>query len=124
MSDLSLDPSRGLVVMAPTGALTLAAVQDLIQRMLEHPHFTPNMACIWDLRGCDVSGMDEEDVRKIATFNASQQGRRGQGRVALVSTSDLSFGLTRVYGVLGDVPHLEFRSFRELEAAEAWALES
>ena len=79
---------------------------------------------MWDLREADLSPLDSEDLRQIAAFSSALRGERGNARVAAVSSEDLSFGITRMYEVVGEVAHLQFKAFRDFDQAVAWVLDA
>lgn len=120
--DLVVDVDRGLVVFEPLGELTAVRIKSLLIRMLEHPDFVPGMPGLWDLRRSGLSRLTSSEIRTLAVFNATQADRRGVARVAVVTSSPSSYGVARMYGVLGDRPHLEFSTFSELGEAEEWVL--
>ena len=122
-SDIAIDVSRGLVVLTPSGDLTLSRAETLISLMTGHPDFAPGMPSVWDLREADLSPLDSEDLRQIAAFSSALRGERGNARVAAVSSEDLSFGITRMYEVVGEVAHLQFKAFRDFDEAVAWVLD-
>ena len=50
---------------------------------------------------------------------------REDGKTAIVAPDDVTFGLSRMYGILteGQGPPFETRSFRSVEEAYQWLLE-
>lgn len=120
MSQLCVDPSRGLITVSPVGSLTEHAFQDLIRAMLLHPEFRAGMSSLWDLRGCDISGLEADGMRRLRVFQEVDGHRRGHARVAFVAADDVTFGLARMFSVLGGPEHLEIRVFREASDAVTW----
>ena len=82
------------------------------------------MPTLWDYRDADLSPLSSEDFRQLKTFMSGLREVRGEARVAFVSTNPHFFGMTRMYEVVGEVAHLEYRSFHDLDEAMQWCLEA
>jgi hypothetical protein len=84
---------------------------------------TPNH--LWDLTEADISAVKSEDLQQIALI-AEQSSPSGRaGRTAIVSTSDLGYGLSRMYSSFAEMSghSAEVRSFRSRKEAEEWIAE-
>ena len=84
---------------------------------------TPNH--LWDVTQADLSKINSKDLDKIASI-ASQSAPSGRtGRTAIVTSSDLGFGLGRVYEAFARISGqmVEVRSFRSRKQAEDWIAE-
>lgn len=84
---------------------------------------TPNH--LWDLTEADTSAVKSDDLQEIALI-AKQSSPSGRtGRTAIVSTSDLGYGLSRMYSTFAEMSghSAEVRSFRSRKEAEEWIAE-
>ena len=77
---------------------------------------------LWDARGADLSALTGEDVRLIVSTVRGYLDPRAGGKTALVFTSDLGYGLGRMFDSYLDsgLTKVENRSFRSLPEALAW----
>jgi len=80
---------------------------------------------LWDLTRADISNINSDDLKDIA-FLAKQTAPSGRnGRTAIVSISDLGFGISRMYATFAELSgqSVEVRSFRSRRDAEEWIAE-
>lgn len=103
--------------------MTVDRLKDLLTTMLEHPDFRPGMPSLWDLRNCDLSLVDAPAMRALRDFNIERSEARGRARVALVTATDVGFGIMRMYEARVDVPTAVTRVFRDRAEAEHWIFE-
>jgi acyl CoA:acetate/3-ketoacid CoA transferase len=96
--------------------------QDLIDaiKVLYASEPTPNH--LWDITGTDLSQIKGDDLQEIAEFTKQKAPTRVGGRIALVSASNLGFGLARMYKAFAENSGLpvEISVFRSPEEAEEW----
>ena len=118
--DLYISENPALVRVTPKGKLTLEYAGDLVKRMLDHPNFKPGLPSIWDLRETDVSAFSLDNIQSLIAINRKYQKERGNAYIAIVAPDDLSFGLSRMYEMLDNAPHLRINVFRDLALAEKW----
>jgi hypothetical protein len=113
------DEAKGLTVHTCTGAVTQ---QEVLVAIRSHYDEKPTPHNLWDLREADLTGLVGIDVQKIASFTKAYSPERPSGKTALVSTSDLGFGLARIYQGMASDPKrpVEVKVFRTLEEAMAW----
>jgi hypothetical protein len=103
------------------GKITMDRIFDLLTRILAHPDFKPGLAAIWDSRNADLSALRFEDMQQFRRFQEVNAATRGRARIALVASSELSFGIGRMFEQVADLPNLEINVFRDMQAAESWA---
>ena len=84
---------------------------------------TPNH--LWDLTEADTSAIRSDDLQEIALLAKQSSPSGRNGRTAIVSNSDLGFGLSRMYGTFAEMSGhgIEVRPFRSREEAEEWIAE-
>ncbi len=92
-----------------------------VQRTYEAPGFVLHANAVWDVSAADVSTITSDELRALASFIQSVWRGTSDLRAALVTGSDLNFGLARMYEQLQGVYSEEgIRVFRELEPAWKW----
>lgn len=120
-----VDVARGIVRVILSGDADLQSdFEGGVAPFVHHPDFRPGMPSLWDatrLRTTEVSG---EFLRKLASRNQEVADLRGRARAAIVTSTDLHYGLSRIYQAYTDFPHLEVAVFRNVQEAEAWLLDS
>lgn len=77
---------------------------------------------LWDARDADLSALTGQDIRSIVDTVSGYLDPRAGGKTALVFTSDLGFGLGRMFDAYLEsaLTKVENRSFRSLPEALAW----
>ncbi|MCA9441716.1 MAG: STAS/SEC14 domain-containing protein [Candidatus Omnitrophica bacterium] len=121
---MKIDAQRGIVYLQMDDPFDVNKGKELIDKMLDHPDFRKGMSTLWDIRGVDAASVTREHMREMRMFNLGREEKRGYGRMAILVDSDINFGLSRMYHVVGDLPHIEMSVFRELNEAEQWLDES
>ncbi|MBI3880717.1 MAG: hypothetical protein HY301_11740 [Verrucomicrobia bacterium] len=111
--DFYIDAKLGVVFSKVTGVLTLADVLDHMERLVRHPDFRPEFNQLLDFREATNMALSNDEVRGLARKNIfSALSRR-----AFVVSSDLQFGLSRVFAthreLLGEGGILVFREMQE-----------
>lgn len=76
---------------------------------------------IWDFRKAEGESTFDE-IRKIAKFAGEHRGKRPVGRVALIVSSELHFGLSRIYQVLTENLPFHLEIFKSFEQAREWVM--
>lgn len=115
----SIDESRDLTVFTVDGELTFDAQIATLQRFYGG---SPTANVIWDFRSLEGNRLNASELRKIIDFIKRYESKRPAGKTALVSITDLDFGLSSVVGAYADVENVpwEIRAFRSLDAALGW----
>ncbi len=116
-ADFFIDSQLGVVFSKGTGVFSEAVALDHMTRLLGHPDFNLEFKQLLDFRDVTSMELTNQEVRELAgrsVFSARSQ------RAFVVST-DLQFGLSRMFGTLR-----EFRGehgimiFREMSEAISW----
>ena len=113
------DRSKDLTVFTATGVLTfdehMAVLRDLYK---DHP--TRNV--LWDMRGMTGERLSSDELRRMISFIKLHEVKRPGGKTAIVTSTDLDFGLSRMSDALGESEQLPWRirGFRSMEEAVKW----
>ena len=83
---------------------------------------TPNI--LLDLRKARITKLAPADLSDLAKRIKHYYASRDAGKTVLVVSTDLEFGLGRMFEAISETEQLpfEFRSFRNMEQAEAWLI--
>jgi hypothetical protein len=83
---------------------------------------TPAQKILWDFTAAAVKDISREDLRRIARTGKEYAVRRKGGRTALVFSTEVEYGLGRMFeafAIIEEFP-FEIRSFRSIESAGQW----
>ncbi|HXF10807.1 MAG TPA: STAS/SEC14 domain-containing protein [Desulfuromonadaceae bacterium] len=115
----TLDPEKKILYTTITGQITLAEIRADMMRLTVVPGYSPEMPGLVDMRGA-TAGLTSDELRQIAeTIKANPEVASGARRALLVS-SDLMYGLYRMFAAyMSDGPN-EYRVFRDEKQALEW----
>ncbi len=109
------------VLFEVSGGFTLADYLRAMREFLQSEHFRPGMPSIWDFRQVDPAAVTSEDLRAIAAYQQEIAPTRGPTwKAALVVSSDVGYGMSRMFEAYAGAAPNEVMVFRGMEAAEAW----
>lgn len=113
MVEYRFDPERGLLVVTVSGVVGDADFEDA-----KFPDVPPGTIELLDLSRAERTEISSGEIRRIAQRDLSWPDRIS--RMAIVATSDVAFGLARMYQTLCDGMKTEVRIFRSRPEAEDW----
>jgi len=116
-ADFYIDTQHGIVYSKATGVLDRAAVLDHMDRLSQHPEFRPEFNQLLDFRETTKVELTAEQVQVLAMRKIfSERSKR-----AFVVSSDLQFGLSRVFEAYRNLAGEKGISiFREMAGALSW----
>ena len=118
----SIDADKRIAIAIVTGEITVAEVREDMVRLAAEPGYAPDMPGIVDMRGA-TAALTSDELRQIAdVIKNSPKAVNGARRALLVST-DLMYGLYRMFAAFASDGTTEFRVFRDEKLARAWILE-
>ena len=111
-----IDLARSLVLSRGWGIVTDRELLAHVRALTIDPRFVRNLHQLADLRDVTDVEVTAATIRKMASLNPYGDGSRR----AVVVTSDLLFGMARMYQILRDEPTDELEIFRTLDDALRW----
>jgi len=122
---LDREPEHGLARVRAEGPIDVADVFSAIVQVWREPAYQERPAVLWDLRAADVSRLFAADMREIVGLERRDRPDARRARMALLVTSDVGFGLSRMLQALLEREPIDVCVFRNDEkAAWAWLTES
>ncbi len=110
------DDERRLIVVTMSGAISLADVLTAIeQQQAEHAWA---YAVLYDLRAARAD-LTAADTRRLA-LRVEQLRAAERGPVAVVTSDDALYGMSRMYAMLTERAGLQISVFRDRAKAERW----
>ena len=116
-ADFYIDVPRRMVFSYGSGVLRLADLRNHMDRLLAHPDFRPEFNQLLDFRRAEDVVITTEEIILLAARNVfSPKSKR-----AFVVTTDLHFGLVRMFGSYREnAGEQGIKLFREMKSALAW----
>jgi hypothetical protein len=101
------------------GATTYLDVKAFMDTVVAEPKYRPGIPAIIDCRKAK-SLFSISELRKTAADARQRPEMKVRGRVAVLASSNLVYGLLRMYEVFSEGTPNEMRVFRQPEEAFAW----
>jgi hypothetical protein len=82
----------------------------------------PTRLALWDFRAGSLSGIASNDLQSIVERGKQFADSRKGGRTAIVCSTDLDYGLGRMFQTFADIDRIpiEINIFRNLDDANEW----
>jgi hypothetical protein len=111
----------GLLFTTIEGETSYADVKAYLDALMADPRFRPRMPGLIDARAVK-SLFSIGDLRQTAADARNRPQLRVPGRAAVLASSNLIYGLLRMYEVFNEGSPSVIRVFRKPEEAMAWLL--
>jgi hypothetical protein len=112
----TIDLARSLVLSRGWGVLTDGELLAHVRALTIDPRFVRSFHQLADLRDVADVEVSASTIREMARLNPYGDGSRR----AVVVTSDVLFGMARMYQILREEPTDELEVFRKLDDALRW----
>ena len=119
---IEIDDERGIVRVVPTKPITLNDACAAIDAIIAAPGFSAGLPSIWDMRYTELMHINADDIKRISEYANNVKEQRGNARIAFIVSSNLAYGLGRMFEMFNATSHIRARVFRNYEEGEAWAL--
>ena len=116
-TEFTVHPNLGVVVSRGSGVFTHADFLDHMVRMSADPQFHPDLNQIVDCRAITKMDLSHDQIKSLAGRSIFS----GRSRRAFVVTSELQYGLTRMFAAYREIKAgQEVMVFDNPSAALAW----
>ena len=115
----TVSTEENLIRTVAVGEIHLEDILQYVEAQMGHPDIGPGMNELVDMREAKLElsyKKMQQLVGGIEPFNE----KVGEGRCALVSDKDVSFGFARMYEMMAEQTGVETRAFRDMETALQW----
>ncbi len=107
-----------------SGRASVSGLGSLLKDSIGHPEWRSDMDVLVDHRQSQFGDLSSEDIRGMSRRARSLGAALGTGRMALVFSEALGFGLARMWEILTqDHVSLRIRVFASMDQAEQWIAE-
>jgi hypothetical protein len=110
-----IDVTKGVVFTTWSGDVTLEEARSHLRQLRDDPDFLPSMGQLSDARDV-TSTVPAEGIRELASNTPFGEGSRR----AIVVTSDVVFGVSRMYELRQLEGGADVKLFRDIQEARAW----
>jgi hypothetical protein len=118
-----IDSEAGYITHEVTGVLTCKDIIDALSSRLTDSQYRPGMNVLWKSNKCEKISLSRKDIQNIADHVASNEALNMGYKVAIVGSSDLEYGLGRMYQSLAELSIVEIKVFRSIDDAYQWILQ-
>ena len=113
----------GVVRVRYVGRMTPSMLISAREAFVADPDFVPGMNFMADFTEGTLSEFSSDDLRRVGVHGRQIALDWGPHRTAVVAPSDVDYGLSRMFQMLGRRPGLTLHVFRDMTEAEAWLRE-
>lgn len=119
--NINVDPSNNLTIFTGTGAISFDEAIKCIRSFYDS---NPTSNVLFDLRKASAEQISSSQIKQIAEFLQELRRVRKGGRTAIVSATDVDFGLARMLQIFTSMSDsdasFEMKVFRDIKAASLW----
>jgi hypothetical protein len=113
------DTKKNLAIYTCKGQISASEIKEAVKSFYDN---SPSLNIIWDLTDADVSRITADEIRTLASGVKRLAHSREGGKTAIVSPSEVSYGIVRMYQIFAEIyAHVaQIEAFRSRPEAERW----
>jgi hypothetical protein len=120
---LKVDTAKSLTIFTMTEEPDIDEIHNAIKSFWEAHELT--VSALWDVRYANLTNLKSSDIENIAAIIRQYAHRfeeRKAGKTAIVASSDLQYGLSRILGTFYEIEDFptQLKIFRLMEEAIKW----
>lgn len=120
---LKVDKAKSLTIFVMIGEPNLDEIHNAIRSFWEAHELT--VSALWDVRHAKLNNLKSSDVEKVAAIIGQYAHRfeeRKAGKTAVVASSDLQYGLSRILGTFYEIEDFptQLKILRDMDEAMEW----
>ena len=122
MIETTVDDQHDLTIHSCSGSLTKEEFMDAIQSFYKE---NPTRYVIWDFAKASLADIPSDCVRRSTEMVKRLGVARRNGKSAVIASSDLEYGLARMFQIMTDNGEIPFKIkvFRYFGEATQWLFE-
>jgi hypothetical protein len=126
--ELRYDGEKRLLYVTVDGNVHVNEFDDVTKSIVSSDDYPPDTPTLWDARSVSAkldaqavqaSGGEKQFLLKLIELR-KRYPERGNAKLAIVVSSDFSFGMSRMYEILSDRLPQRIMVFRDYAEAEKW----
>jgi hypothetical protein len=114
--DLFID----LTIFTCEGQILFQDIIDAMKRFYDGIDGPPTTMVLWDLSQASTGNLSVEELDDIARFRIENKAQMGIGKTAIVASTDLDFGMVRMFQAKSTGTPRSLMVFRTLDEARQW----
>jgi hypothetical protein len=120
-SQVRFDPETSTIRIKLEGKVTVGTLQAVFDAAADSSEYRTATRRLWDFRDADLSSLDLLKLAGLLGHIAEAAPRVSAARLAIVTGTELQFGLARIFEILtAGTVRSTMKVFRSVEEAEAW----
>jgi hypothetical protein len=121
MIEATVENEHNLTIHKCSGNLT---TKEMIDAIYSFYNCSPTQHALWDFSNASMNDIPAEDIRKMFALVKNIGFTRQGGKTAVVTPTDLGYGLSRMFQIMSDTDDFPFmiKVFRHYEEASQWLL--
>jgi hypothetical protein len=121
--EIASDHKSNVIDVRFKGVIELKGFNSAFQSIINQPDWEPGKSIIFDYRELDFRPFTSADMHKVSDLVVQYKTLFGSAKWALIISSDLQYGLMRVWEILTEdrVP-MNINLFKSRKAARAWIM--
>jgi hypothetical protein len=114
-----IDLEKDLTIHTASGELS---ADEILRKIRSYYEGEVTRLLMWDLADADVRNLSASDVQEFVNLTNALTAPRAGGKTALVVSTTLAYGMSRMYEISKDVSddQIGHRTFRDRKAALEW----
>ncbi len=116
----SIEFDNNRVTLIYSGTVTFEEIIDANKRIINHPFFPKIDQQLWLFKSIEKFNVDVNKIERIIATAINKTATHENLKIAIVSKSDLAFGLGRMYEALSENTPWQTMVFRTIDKAEEW----
>jgi hypothetical protein len=117
--DFHIDKTHQMVRISLEGVVNVNTFLETLESVLSHPDFYPRMSTLIDLTQA-THGATVDDITKIAEYVIANRERLEGGKVAIVVSRTVTYGLMRMFQAHVDTLRVGLNVFYDMDKARRW----
>jgi len=118
--EYTYNPDNNFLIIKISGVLEWEQLKLAAEKLTTSNEFPADINTLYDLREMDFSNITTEFEEKLILFR--KQLDRGNAKIACVVTTDVGFGMGRMYEALSDKLPQQVRVFKIFDEAQNWLI--
>lgn len=109
----------GVIVLRAKRSMDIAELEHAFDELVRLPGFKAGLSLIFDFRG-STTPLTSADLRRLAIYAERTDASWGNTKWSFLASSDVTFGLSRMFMALTARHQVETHVFRTLVEANDW----
>ena len=120
--ELRIDEEKNIAYIKLSGLLNKKVILNAFDATVSDKRYRKGMGRLWDFRDADLSPLNSETIATMAQYSLRYPPGINDVKVAFVTSTDLEYGLSRMFE-MSSKAMTPIRASRAMGEAEKWMME-